>query len=142
MTQQDAQASPDVIIGLHILLLHLTHNVDVRLTALREELSISVPTGDIFMVGAVYRDSLVLVGDIFLEANLIPLDIVDLDVILGMDWLAKHHGSSSSILPHFSHDGETLEDIPVVWEFPDVFLEDLLGLPLEREIEFTIELVL
>ena len=29
----------------------------------------------------------------FLEADLIPLDMVDLDVILGMDWLAKHHAS-------------------------------------------------
>ncbi|CAL2239490.1 unnamed protein product [Prunus armeniaca] len=45
------------------------------------------------MVGTVYRDSLVLVGDVFLEADLIPLDIMDLDVILGMDWLTKHHSS-------------------------------------------------
>ncbi|KAI5341945.1 hypothetical protein L3X38_009820 [Prunus dulcis] len=42
-------------------------------------------------VGVVYRGSMVLVGDIILEADLIPLDMVDLDVILGMDWLAKHY---------------------------------------------------
>ncbi|VVA41022.1 PREDICTED: RVP_2 domain-containing, partial [Prunus dulcis] len=29
--------------------------------------------------------------DAWLEANLIPLDLVDLDIILGMDWLEKHH---------------------------------------------------
>jgi hypothetical protein len=35
---------------------------------------------------------------------------------------------------------QNLEDIPVVCEFPDVFLQDLLGMPLDRDIEFTIEL--
>ena len=33
-----------------------------------------------------------------------------------------------------------LEDIPIVKDYPDVFLEDLPGLPLEREVEFTINL--
>jgi hypothetical protein len=33
-----------------------------------------------------------------------------------------------------------VQDIPVVCEFPDVFLEDLPGLPLERDVEFVIEL--
>ena len=33
-----------------------------------------------------------------------------------------------------------LEDIPIVRDYPDVFPEDLPGLPLEREVEFTIEL--
>ena len=34
-----------------------------------------------------------------------------------------------------------LEDILVVKEFPDVFPEELPGLPLDREIEFAIELI-
>ncbi|GKA29665.1 putative reverse transcriptase domain-containing protein [Tanacetum coccineum] len=34
-----------------------------------------------------------------------------------------------------------LKDIPVIREFPGVFLEDLLGLPLSREIEFHIDLI-
>ncbi|GKC53307.1 putative reverse transcriptase domain-containing protein [Tanacetum coccineum] len=34
-----------------------------------------------------------------------------------------------------------LEDIPVVREFPDVFLEDLSGLPPYREVEFRIDLI-
>jgi hypothetical protein len=33
-----------------------------------------------------------------------------------------------------------IQDIPVVCEFPDVFLEDLPGLPPERDVEFVIEL--
>nr|GFC60896.1 putative reverse transcriptase domain-containing protein [Tanacetum cinerariifolium] len=34
-----------------------------------------------------------------------------------------------------------LKDIPVVREFPDVFLEDLSGLPPSREVEFCIDLI-
>ncbi|CAL8170370.1 unnamed protein product [Prunus armeniaca] len=197
MTQQKAQESLDVIISMlpvfgiparvlidpratHSFVAHsFARNADVRLTALREELAIFVPTGDVFMASVVYKNSLVLVGDVFLEADLIPLDIVDIDVILGMDWLAKYHASvgclgrpkvtfyrECRVLPsclistitarrllkkgclgYLAHvidtwdSGLRLKDILVVQEFPDVFPEDLPGLPLEREIEFTIELV-
>ncbi|GJS73171.1 putative reverse transcriptase domain-containing protein [Tanacetum coccineum] len=37
-------------------------------------------------------------------------------------------------------DEKRLEDIPVVKEFPDVFLEDLLDLPPVRQVEFQIDL--
>lgn len=36
----------------------------------------------------------------------------------------------------------TLENIPIVQNFPDVFPEDIPGLTLSRDIDFTIELVL
>ena len=36
--------------------------------------------------------------------------------------------------------GSRLDDIPVVREFSDVFLEDLPGIPPNREIDFQIEL--
>ncbi|GJS96976.1 putative reverse transcriptase domain-containing protein [Tanacetum coccineum] len=38
-------------------------------------------------------------------------------------------------------DEKRLEDIPVVKEFPDVFLEDLPGLPPVRQVEFQIDLI-
>ncbi|GKB31627.1 hypothetical protein Tco_0871028, partial [Tanacetum coccineum] len=38
-------------------------------------------------------------------------------------------------------DEKRLEDIPVVREFPDVFPEDLLGLPPARQVEFQIDLI-
>ena len=34
-----------------------------------------------------------------------------------------------------------LNDIPAVYEFPDVFPEELPGLPPDREIEFTIDVL-
>ena len=33
-----------------------------------------------------------------------------------------------------------LEEIPIVRDYPNVFLEDLPGLPPKREVEFTIDL--
>ena len=38
-------------------------------------------------------------------------------------------------------EGTQLEDIPIVKEFPDVFPDDILGLPPDREVEFTIDLI-
>ena len=36
--------------------------------------------------------------------------------------------------------GPSLDQYPVLSEFKDVFLNELPGLPLERELDFTIEL--
>ena len=38
-------------------------------------------------------------------------------------------------------EGTRLEDIPIVKEFPDVFPHDISGLPPDREVEFTIDLI-
>ena len=38
-------------------------------------------------------------------------------------------------------EGTWLEDIPIVKEFPDIFLDDISGLPPDRAIEFIIELI-
>ena len=38
-------------------------------------------------------------------------------------------------------EGTRLEDIPIVKEFPDVFQDDISGLPPDRVVEFTIDLI-
>ena len=38
-------------------------------------------------------------------------------------------------------EGTILDEIPVVRVFPDVFPDDIAGLPPEREVEFTIDLI-
>jgi hypothetical protein len=45
---------------------------------------------------------------------------------------------TTSTLHHIA--AQNLEDIPVACEFPDVFSEDLPGMPLDQDVEFTIEL--
>ncbi|CAL2265475.1 unnamed protein product [Prunus armeniaca] len=88
----------------------------------------------------VFNGSQVQVSEVVLEVNLIPLDIVDLDVIRGMDWLARHHAS----IDYFRKEDSTmkLEDILIVQEFLDVFFDDLSRLPPHRENEFIIKLLL
>ncbi|GJV88307.1 putative reverse transcriptase domain-containing protein [Tanacetum coccineum] len=79
------------------------------------------------------------------------------DVVIGMDWLSKYHAKilCDEKVIHIPIDGETLiilvmemksdekrlEDILIVREFPDVFPEDLPGLPPIRQVEFQIDLI-
>jgi hypothetical protein len=105
-----------------------------------------------------------LAGRLF-RTNLIVLEGQGIDVILGMGWMkrckpmldiAAHtvhlesptHGSIVLKLPppisiasalHHTF-AQNLEDIPVACEIPDVFPEDLLGMPPDRDVEFVIEL--
>ncbi|GJX52672.1 putative reverse transcriptase domain-containing protein [Tanacetum coccineum] len=79
------------------------------------------------------------------------------DVVIGMDWLSKYHariicdekvvyipinGKTLIIrVMEKKSDEKRLEDIPVVREFPEVFPEDLPGLPPVRQVEFQIDLI-
>ena len=38
-------------------------------------------------------------------------------------------------------EGTLVDEISVVREFPDVFLDDIASLPQDREVEFTIDLI-
>ena len=50
--------------------------------------------------------------------------------------------SASEICRVNQLEGTTIEDIRIVNEYPDVFPEELPGMPPERDIEFIIELLL
>nr|GEU55397.1 reverse transcriptase domain-containing protein [Tanacetum cinerariifolium] len=79
------------------------------------------------------------------------------DIVISMDWLCKNHAKilCDEKVVHIPIDSETLiirvvekksdekrlEDIPVVKEFPDIFPEDLHGLPFIRQVEFQIDLI-
>jgi hypothetical protein len=41
----------------------------------------------------------------------------------------------------FSMEAKSIEDVPVVWEYPDVFPEELPGMPPDRDIEFVSDLI-
>ncbi|KAJ4981049.1 hypothetical protein NE237_031886 [Protea cynaroides] len=136
-----------------------------------------------------YRPCPVLIGEKTLDATLIQLEMVDFDVILGMDWLARHSANllcaekkitfkdkeeaelsfSGTKLPQrcklillalkakkclekgaigylvsvvdLTKDAPRMEDIDVVWDYPDIFPEELPGLPPDRATEFVIDLI-
>ncbi|GKF94801.1 hypothetical protein Tco_0284501 [Tanacetum coccineum] len=96
------------------------------------------------------------------------VELGSFDVIIGMDWLAKSNWENETRLniisctktqkymlkgcPVFLAHVTTkeiedkskeklLEDVPIVRDFPEVFPEDLPGLPLTRQVGFQIDLI-
>ncbi|GJR21115.1 putative reverse transcriptase domain-containing protein [Tanacetum coccineum] len=88
--------------------------------------------------------------------------IIGLDIIIGMDWLAKYqaviicakkivqvHAKRMPVFLAYVTTKETedkvekkqLEDVPIVQNFPNVFPEDLSSLPPARQVEFQIDLI-
>nr|GEV60541.1 putative reverse transcriptase domain-containing protein [Tanacetum cinerariifolium] len=72
--------------------------------------------------------------------DLMPIDLGSFDVIIGIDWLAKNHAVTMKENKYKSKD-KRLEEVPTIRDFPEVFPEDLPGLPLIRQVEFQIDLV-
>jgi hypothetical protein len=144
------------------------HNLP--LSMLKNQMIVSSPGGDIHAMHVCPKINILIRGVEFI-ANLIVLESKGIDVILVMDWLSKHTGmvncakkavrlttssgkevkyvtenlvmdkaaSNRIVLNHL--DTASTLDIRTVSEFPDVFSEELPGMPLDREIEFVIELV-
>jgi len=101
------------------------------------------------------------------SANLVILLGLGIDVILGMNWMSnngvlidtstrvvmlREPDSKEAFLVQLPKNDDirhaanairplTVAEIPVVCEFPDVFLEDLPRLPPDRDIEFKIDLI-
>ncbi|WVZ97053.1 hypothetical protein U9M48_042617, partial [Paspalum notatum var. saurae] len=105
-----------------------------------------------------------------LEQVLEILPQLGIDIVLGMEWLKQHnamidigsrtvqlHSSNGTdviihmpLHKHVSHTvnvaeaqtvAQALAKIPVACDYRDVFLEELPGLPPDRDVEFSIELV-
>ena len=65
--------------------------VNVESQPIHCSIVVSLPIGDSRIAKSVYLDSRVIIGGQEFLADLILLDIHDFDVILGMDYLFKHH---------------------------------------------------
>ncbi|GKC88242.1 putative reverse transcriptase domain-containing protein [Tanacetum coccineum] len=129
---------------------------------------IEIASGQLVEIDKVIKGcKLEIEGHVF-DIDLIPFGHGSFDVIIGMDWLSNH---KAEIICHEKVvripllDGKVLrvlgerpeekarllmsakasdkkqEEIVVVRDFPEVFLDDLSGLPPLREIEFQIELI-
>ena len=63
----------------------------VRLNPLKHSLCVFMPAGGMVVVNSVVKACPILVGGKILYANLVVIKLHEFDVILGMDYLAKHH---------------------------------------------------
>ncbi|KAA0043118.1 ty3-gypsy retrotransposon protein [Cucumis melo var. makuwa] len=154
---------------------------------LHHVLSVSTPSGECMLSKEKVKACQIEIADHVIEVTLLVLNMLDFDVILGMDWLAANHASidcsSNEVvfnplsMASFKFKGEgsrslpqvisairaskllsqgtwsilasvvdtrevdvSLSSEPVVRDYPDVFPEELSGLPPHREVEFAIEL--
>ena len=110
MTPQDVQTSHSVVAGtlpidsVHARVLFdpgATHSfaspffasrLGKKLEYLDPSLSVSTPVGSV-IVDRVIRSCLVLVGEFEYPIDLILLNLLEFDVILGMDWLSSCYAS-------------------------------------------------
>jgi len=206
MTQKDVRAASDVVAGMlqmndyqmHVLFdSGATHSfiANKNVTKLSKETKkvekrfiIGTPLGETVETNIVFEGVGININECELKADLIPLELSDFDIILGMDWLGKNKARLDCFTKTVTFQGakgETmvfkgeriynftnmisgmvarkllkkgcitylayvinpekgkigLSDIPIVREFPDVFLEELPGLPPEREVEVTIDIL-
>ncbi|XP_016173118.1 uncharacterized protein LOC107615580 [Arachis ipaensis] len=160
----------------------VAHELGLDFTMLDYNLIVRTPTSQNALTSQVCQQvPFVIEARTFIH-DLVCLPLCGLDIILGLDWLSKHHVfldcfkqiaifpssemhtepvesctfylnslrviSSNSGLEGYvllSASSETneqdLEQIRVVKEFSDVFLDDIPEFPPQREIEFSIDLV-
>ena len=134
-------------------------------TLMRKPMMIQIP-GSHSKAHKSCKDTPINIHGVDFLSDLVILGAQGIDVILSMDWLAKYHGqidyarsavaitssggveveyvSVSSPRQAFCHEGiakPSLDEIRVVYRFPDVFPKELPGMPLDRDIEFVIELI-
>jgi hypothetical protein len=104
-------------------------------------------------------------GSKIFKTTLLVLGLEGMDIILGADWMSQHRvvldvaaraleirsptfGDLALYLPNqdstrscaFAMIELPLKKIPVVYEYANVFPDELPGMPLDRDIEFAIEL--
>jgi hypothetical protein len=125
---------------------------------------ITTPGGKISS-NQIYRKVPIQLGSHLIKTDLLLLDLEGMDVLLSMNWMTQHqvsldissrtveidspeHEPTILYLPQreyinfctYAATGIKITDIPIICEYPDVFPGDLPRMPLDRDIEFIIEL--
>jgi hypothetical protein len=138
--------------------------VGLDIYSINEAYRIVTPGGKI-LSNQICRMVPIQLGSHLIKTDLLAMDLKGMDVLLGVNWMTQNHVSldisSRTVEINFpEHEptvlylsqqeytnsctyavtGIKLKDIPIVCEYPDVFPDDLLGMPPDRDIEFIIEL--
>ncbi|GJX19929.1 putative reverse transcriptase domain-containing protein [Tanacetum coccineum] len=145
-----------------------THFIDIAPATLNTSYEIELADGKVVNTNTILHScTLVLCNHVF-KIDLLPTRMGTSDVIIRMDWLAYHRAlidcyekivciplpngkilevqgerpeKDLGSLACIKADEKKLDDIRVVRDFPEVFPDDLLGLPHVREVEFRIDLI-
>ncbi|WVZ96841.1 hypothetical protein U9M48_042424 [Paspalum notatum var. saurae] len=138
----------------------------IKMYKLKEDYHITTP-GSPVATGLMARQLKIDIGPESFVINPVVLPHQGIDVILGMNWMVENdailHVGSRKVqlkskvtgkilkvhIPEQKHleatvntsELQEIKKIPVVCDFLDVFLEELPGLPPDRDVEFKIDLV-
>ncbi|GKC61158.1 putative reverse transcriptase domain-containing protein [Tanacetum coccineum] len=142
--------------------------IDIAPTALNTSYEVELADGKVVSTNTVLRGCTLALYNHCFKIDLLPTRLGSFDVIVGMDWLSYHRAvidcyekivriplpngeilevqgerpeKDPGSLACIKADEKKLDDIRVVRDFPEVFPDDLSGLPPVREIEFRIDLI-
>ncbi|XP_075481239.1 uncharacterized protein LOC142521951 [Primulina tabacum] len=113
----------------------------------------TVPFGKHMVSNSMVKDMELKLQKNIIRADLIVLSMPEFGIILGIDWLTLNgatidfrrsskliqkgcQGFLPSIVSAQDTDSRSIEDVEVVKDFPEVFPDDVSGIPPEREVEF------
>ncbi|XP_076950748.1 uncharacterized protein LOC143623800 [Bidens hawaiensis] len=138
---------------LSIVSMLFSKNLTIRLTPLDPTLTISTPMENSIIITHVDRDCLTRIESVVCNADLFPMDMSDFNGIVPhktlkiISALKAHNLISHDCAGFLASIKDTIviqkgiDSHPIVCENPNIFPKELLGLPIDREIEFTIDLI-
>ncbi|GJV24392.1 putative reverse transcriptase domain-containing protein [Tanacetum coccineum] len=122
--------------------------INIIPTLLDHGYDVELANGRIIWVNTIIRGCTLNFLNHPFNINLMPVEMGSFDVIIGMEWLSKYHVGCPIFLAHVTtkkaedkSKEKRLEDVPIVQDFSEVFLEDLWGIPPTRQVEFQIDLI-
>ncbi|GJY60922.1 putative reverse transcriptase domain-containing protein [Tanacetum coccineum] len=118
--------------------------IDIAPTVLDHDYAVELADGRIIGVNTIIRSCTLNFLNHPFNIDLMPVEMGSFDVIIGMDWLSKYQVFLAHVTTKEAEDKsekKRLDNVPIVQDFPEVFPEDLPGLPPTRQVEFQIDLI-
>ncbi|GJV48304.1 putative reverse transcriptase domain-containing protein [Tanacetum coccineum] len=112
--------------------------IDITPSTLDHYYDVELADGRIIGLNTILRGCTLNLLNHPFNINLMPVELGSFDAIIGMDWLANK-GIEARHAQQAEEKG--LVNVPIVRDFPEVFPEDLPGLPPTRQVEFQIDLI-
>nr|XP_043615946.1 uncharacterized protein LOC122587846 [Erigeron canadensis] len=113
-------------------------------TPLDCSLEVEIANGTISDIQEGYDDCSIEIKERPFSVQLLPTTLAGFDIVIGMDWLSQHGAIilfSQKIVRFSTPEKSSIANVEVVSEFFDVFPDDLLGIPPDREVTFQIDLI-
>ncbi|GKF59902.1 hypothetical protein Tco_0176688, partial [Tanacetum coccineum] len=126
-----------VVIKLGMTGLQRSSQIDITPSTLDHYYDVELANGRIIGLNTILKGCTLNFLNHQFNVKLMPVELGSFDAIIEAIFLA--HVTTKEIKD--KSEKKRLEDVPIVQDFPEVFPEDLPGLPPTRQVEFQIDLV-